>query len=692
MKNIHTFVSEAFKAGGGLSRCMTGYRENPTQLDYAHAVADVLTYPDQDSPVGLLEAETGTGKSLGYLVPLAWVAAEGKRVAISTYTNQLLYQGLHDAFPVIQALCLDMLGVSLSASPRLGLANFVNQERALKAVAGCEAPESPLATAFLRWVTAGGFLLHEWMSEYGSLPAGVSVHEIVCRVYDSEEELAQYNAHLTAAEEADFVFTNHSLSIMHVVGRPVFTGERPLSALVVDEADRLSAAAEAIVSRGSSLRDLKLLLQSGAKQTADSNLQRQCNKAADEVDGLWDALRHLRPSDRDLVSLVSAPAAVNEAAADLLGVVDRFIKYLSRTNRSGLFNSEWMGELQSHHAVLSSIQTPKWNGYVAPAIGWQSAAAISWSDCIGIPSFKVVPVNPAQALARYTESFRDRKALDSLILTSATLGDGREDGLAVTAREFGFFDHARIVKQARYEPDHFGSVEFILSDGVLPVPSDAEQDGRSSPQWLENTAAMIREAAACGERVLALTLSRRDTQALGELLSDHPTLLLHLDGVKLPGLLKDYRETDGAILVSPSAWEGVDLPGLVPNLVITRLPFAPPNRSEEIVCREWMMSRGYSDRTCSNIIYSLTLSAARRRFRQGFGRSIRGPHDHSTIWIADPRFVRRNDFRSVLPARFREDVGPNQSALSRARIWMPDGSMEVPEKREVQADWTVNAW
>ncbi len=133
---MHEYVKTAFEDEEVLSRCIPGYRHSPIQMEYALSVADTLIAGTRSklTAVSLLEADTGIGKSLGYLIPATWLAAKGKRVAVSTHKNQLQQQLLSTAFPAAAEVARTLLGVELRAAPRIGMRHFVSPARALRVI------------------------------------------------------------------------------------------------------------------------------------------------------------------------------------------------------------------------------------------------------------------------------------------------------------------------------------------------------------------------------------------------------------------------------------------------------------------------------------------------------------------------------------------------------------------------------
>jgi ATP-dependent DNA helicase DinG len=97
---------------------------------------------------------------------------------------------------------------------------------------------------------------------------------------------------------------------------------------------------------------------------------------------------------------------------------------------------------------------------------------------------------------------------------------------------------------------------------------------------------------------------------------DITTLIQHAETDPIQELLTRFSETDGAILLSPSCWEGINLPGLVKNLVITRIPFPPPNHSMAEIIKNLMAKRGFSPPMITAAIYVRFVISTRRKLRQ----------------------------------------------------------------------------
>ncbi len=197
-------------------------------------------------------------------------------------------------------------------------------------------------------------------------------------------------------------------------------------------------------------------------------------------------------------------------------------------------------------------------------------------------------------------------------------------------------------------------MSFVLADPRVEAPTlreelnDEEAGFTSNPAWLGYCANMIRAAHATGQRCLVLTLSHKDTAELGARLADLPGLIVHKPQQSLHTCLEDYKNCAHALLISPAAWDGVDLPGMVNHLVITRIPFAPPDRAADEMLRAHMRQKKYSPEKIKATIHGMRMANACRKMAQGLGRGLRSKDDVVTVWIADSRFPRPDSMSDSL--------------------------------------------
>jgi len=682
-KDIHQFIDQAFADGGPLSEVISGYRENAVQMDYAHAVADTFAKDrsEKGTRVGMLKAATGIGKTLGYLIPISWYAAQGHRCAVSTYTNHLLHQCL-DVYPAVQHVTGHLLGRSPVAAKRIGLGNFVSVSRVEGFLEDAKTKtDQALIRRFLRRINDLGGVIQDYLDEYGSLPLGWNPSDICCLSADNDAEHGAYLNHLAVAEKADLVITNHTLAVLHLTNRASLgTCDAPLAFMVFDEADRLPDAAGLVISRRVSTAQQARMALSLMATTDDRRIIKKATRwmtaatRAEEVLSRYDDgkdIRVIKGQEQDVI----------EVADDLAKEAKGVLRSLKKSGLSSLLEDEWFQDLDHSISTLSGF-SPKSSAYSVPAL--------SFSRVRRIPSFQRIPLDPGQIIARYMKEspqspgIPPRPALHAMVFTSATLYE-TESSIRRTSYDLGIFDMSRVVVRKQFEPARFGRMRFVLAGDTLPVPVESGSEGETSIAWVENTGAMIAAAARRGGRVLVLALSFRDTQMIAEWLRGNTGfhVIAHETGKALSDIISEYVSLDDAILISPAAWEGVDLPGMVKHLVITRLPYRPKDDPVLMVKEHHLRSIGYSEVKARTIVFQESRTAAVRLFAQGIGRGLRHPDDDVTVWIADPRF-KRSGFAAIIPERFRKGDGISPSKLDQAEIFDP--SQPAPEESTRESD------
>ena len=656
-------TKKAFASTGPLSKLIKNYTPNQIQIEYAEKVAQVFDGASRSKiSIGMIEAGTGIGKTLGYSIPLlAYASLSGKRVAISTYTIQLQSQLLNVGgdIDVAQQVIYELTGRPLVVAPRLGLRNFVSPIRISAAMAEkgiTHETASDSVKNLVDWAEkskTGMFL--EWNALHGEIPSEFSISDICCEHYLPAAEKLRYEIHKDHAKSADVIITNHALTIMHAVssGRSLLDGSesKPLSILVADEADRIESAAELISNRSATL----ISIRSFFAQQKDSFSKSIC----ESVQAICDLARRVDPGnnskkEKSHVDLRDNPSVSAEITAHITKILPLFDKVLKKCG-----DEELKSEITLYKDALSRFKDRTHYDHAS------AIPVIHYSDVRRYPSLQVVNPNPGTLFGLLwqdnpiegTDSY-----LDSVLLTSATLSDGQVSSLKNAANSMGLFrssNHELIT--GIFEPTDFGEISLVLPESEAPSPTLTTGDDEFStdPEWVSYVTDMIIEASNSGERVLALTLSYRDTGLIAELLRerrpDIQTLIQHTESDPIHGLINRFAVTEGAILLSPCCWEGINLPGLVKNLVITRIPFAPPDKVRADIIKESMTKKGIKWEIISSAIYGLSVVQTRRKLRQAIGRGIRQKSDVSRVWFGDKRILEQKGklkLDSCLPARF----------------------------------------
>ncbi len=665
-KSLEALVNACFSGSKGLVDIKSAYLASETQINYASDVVSTLLKASNNCPsVAVLEADTGTGKTLGYLIPtLLWAALNKKRVLLSVYTNYLQQQiSLNGGdLDVVLELVERLTGARLSVAIRYGMSHFVARSRARALLTQIVSSQQPLDTQsdalvqqFFSWLDNDEFcLLSDWSQRFGDLPLGLSELIIGCTPDDSTEELASYRMSADAAKKADIVVIPHVLLVHNVFKKGGhFDGGKPINAIIIDEADKLYDVALSMNTHTVSLNTLSLL--AGHANNECEREVRLFDKHFEELFSLMESLRinnnitrqfHVdKLSTEDVKHLLNKLRAVYKYGRAITEVVEMdLLPYDSML--SGLFSFT-----QALNRNKKSFTVP----------------LLSYSQKRQFPSLSLVPSGRVAPLLSYVNN-KLFDSVDALIITSATLTGGSAKELDFLLTKMGMQPPAvNVVAKSIYSPLKFGSMKITLSGPAAPLPfiKDVKFNTMANPQWLDHVAAMILAAADNNERVLVLCLSYEEVGLLSERLSTiESRLIVHSRQISLKSILGKFAESKDDVLLSPSAWEGVNLPGIIDNLVITRIPFAPPDSTSSNAIQYSMKRSGYQPNVIKKVIGADIQLSAAKKLRQGIGRGIRFSEDHVHLWICDPRFPSpvhkardhpfTRSFLKTLPERFHD--------------------------------------
>jgi Rad3-related DNA helicase len=439
-------------------------------------------------------------------------------------------------------------------------------------------------------------------------------------------EQAAYVAQRDAAAGARIVVQTHALTLIEARFRRLNA-----DLVIFDEADALSGVAAGAVETRLALDDLAALAA-----LADADIGQPL-----------DALRQRAEAG---VAILWRDADMAAAALEIA----RRLKAASASTGPEL--GEVLADTAEELVQFANVEQPK-----------TGAALVS--DAAAGPVLAVAAVDAAGWLGA---ALAGRQT----VLMSATLGRHEDADLAAECRRLGFWD----VRQVSVSPAQFGSMEFRLADRRAPLPF--APGGAPDPAFYAYAAAAVCEAARTG-RTLVLCASYGDAEELGKRLG--PDAIVQRRGQPLGPLVERFRAAERSVLVTPSAWAGLDLPHVIDNVVIVRLPVPRPDPLRKAVLTEALIRRGRSADDARSFLAADGRAEVMRRLAQGMGRGVRAEDDCCTVWIADPRFplpasmvadLRRRltqgaasgwtEMANAIPLRFRRPAG--RSAFDRARI------------------------
>ncbi len=669
---------------GPLAGVLPGYEHREPQLQMLLAVAQIQARGGNL----LVEAGTGTGKSLAYLLPsIARAVRHGERVVVSTDTHTLQEQLMGKDLPGLR----EWLPWDFKACLLKGRSNYVSLRR-WRRYLGEPCPDSDdlrFKLKVLVWLhsTESGdrseLRLHGreevFWARIASDPmdcVGIHCTKEDCYVHRARAE----------AEAADLVVVNHALLLADA---EIGGGLLPeFDHLVIDEAHHLEDAATRGLRQevdGPGLQALLERLGGGAQSSLLAELRRQPHlgasdeafaeaapitvAASERVRELfasavsWVASR-LNDSERRDESLRLTPQLrddegwanvrlAGENATTSLAALDGVLRRAVGGAR------EWLGgtepdqsvrELEIIRGRLQGAANLVGEALLEPdpnRVYWFTLAARSENLVL-----RAAPINVGSLLRERVYSERR-----STVFTSATLAVG------------GSFDYfrSRIGLGSAEElilpsPFDFLHQALVCLPTDLPAPEHEDFD-----RGVEQIVAAL--ARRVGGRTLVLFTSHRQLRdvhaALKQRVDLDDVLILAqgIDGQRRP-LLKAFEEAERPLLLGTSSfWEGIDVPGeRLSCVVMVRLPFPVPT-DPVYAARAERVRDGFTQ---------LALPQAALRLKQGFGRLIRRSSDRGAVVILDNRILGRDygkAFLDVLPPASRY-VGPSAEIADEVERWL----------------------
>ncbi|MCA9534391.1 MAG: ATP-dependent DNA helicase [Myxococcales bacterium] len=630
---------------GPLARVIPGYEHREGQMRMAEAVQRAL----EDRRMLLVEAGTGTGKTLAYLLP---AILSGQKVVISTGTRTLQDQILDHDLPLLR----QHLGTPVSASAMKGLANYVCRRRFAEFVAGPRAVEARYRTALP--------LLQEFheASETGdraALPALAEDHPVWphivsgsdtrvgkgCRYYDS----CFVTRMRERAREAQIVVVNHHLFFSDLAVRgPHGGGLLPdYDAVIFDEAHQIEDVATLFFGHEVGTGSVERLAEDVARALSDEGpAARAMSDALVVAAGRFFGALPDPGAGRAHLGPQVFQGRVEDALFGLDDALGRVEEHLAQRAHEG----ERLAQLARRAAdqrrqLIQIAETP------------EAGARVAYSEARG--RGRVIGSRPVDV----SELLRNEvwQRIGAVVLTSATLSTGGD---------FKFIKQ-RLGVDFQIAEERVSSPFDYAQQAALYLP-EAMPDPRA-PGYLERAVREITELVALtGGGAFVLCTSVRAMRTLAQRCAGSITQPIFVQGEAPKGTLLDrFREAGNAVLFATlSFWEGVDVPGDALRLVVLdKLPFSVP--TDPLIAARCRMLEEQGESPFMRYL----VPAAALTLQQGFGRLIRTQRDRGVVAVLDGRVVQKaygRVFLASLPPASRH------ASLAELRTWWgPPGPDET---------------
>jgi ATP-dependent DNA helicase DinG len=650
--SVSTSLEAIVESMGGQSR--VGQRE------MAEAVMEAFSAGDNI----VVQAGTGTGKSLAYLVPAARMAREKGPVVIATATLALQRQLIERELPRLAEA-----GGDVSWAVLKGRQNYLCRQRMGEA----DGQESLISQEQIGSRARGSLeeqaaMVHEWAShtqtgDRDDLDAEIDSHVWRAVSVSSAECVGEsrcafgddcFSAQARArAMEADIVVTNHALlAIDAIEGVPVLPDR---SALVVDEAHELVDRITSAVTGELSVSALERLVGDAARVSDDQG------SLADAVDDVAIALDELAEANTNssgritawTLALSLALARIRDSTRALASALSAD---LSATPAAAHQESTDAAALQRVRAGAEDVFAVS-----GRLLALANSDVVWWSQDGGRgPVLRIAPLSVGDALA---ESLYPEQPV---VLTSATLKAG--GSFAPTLTALGLAPDTTCLD--------VGSGFDYAQQGILYVAGHVPPPNRegASMEALDELADLIE---AAGGRTLALFSSWNGVDRAADYLrvrlgsgldaGDLGPLLVQRRGESVAPVVQRFTSEPHSVLVGTVAlWQGIDVPGNSLVLVtIDRIPFPRPDDPVMSARQAAVDAEGRSG------FREVALTRAALLLAQGAGRLIRSESDRGVVAVLDPRMATAGyggALRASLPPLwFTTDGSVVRQALVRLR-------------------------
>jgi ATP-dependent DNA helicase DinG len=715
--NLQPFESFTDDVIHEMKQSLPKYEERVSQIRMMQEVYQAL----ENNQHLIIEAGTGTGKSLGYLIPAIYTARKNnEKIMISTHTINLQDQLQSKELPMLQNVTPVPFrsAVLKGRSHYLCLRKFENKVNLQEFLN--EREDRFIAAQFLIWLS------ETVTGNEEELNLGQSGNDFWKHVASDADSCLNrscpwfrkcfYHRARNNASEADIVVTNHSLLFTDALAehRVLPSYER----LIVDEAHHFEDVAIqhfgveisyfSMVSplmklfkdsQTGQLPLLNRLLQGNVSISSESwvehffTLYSKIVKAKEAWDELFEiiftgliAQRHKLTMDSNTISIrikrdqppthwdqyTIVEDNVYTLVTEILKILDTMISELKEHNDDYNFESI----LTDLNGTLKDVQETR--DKLRHIIKLSEPNTVYWIEANMTARLKSIklfaaPIDVSQMMQNY---FWNRK--EAVILTSATLTV--EKSFQHVLNQMGLHHQDDVVQSdgkvrsiQLQSPFRYHDQALVLIPQDFPKVKGAHTETIFVERLVDS---LCKAAVITGGRMLVLFTSYKMLKETHTLLKE----ALRPLGISILGqgvessnrskLTRLFMQTKHAVLLGTSSfWEGVDIPGdALTCLAIVRLPFQPPNHPIVEAKSEFLRAKH------QNPFVTLSVPQAVIRFKQGFGRLVRTSSDRGIVIIYDTRVVETSygkHFLQSLPDP-RIEFLKVEDIPSRMQQWLTD--------------------
>ena len=628
-------MEEVFGPEGLIAQAHPDYEHRPGQIDMARAVMRAF----QDRKHLIVEAGTGTGKTLAYLVPAVAAALGGRgRVVISTGTKNLQEQLMEKDIPFLQHI----LPKSFKAAYMKGRNNYVCLNRLGRA-------ESSPVLDGLDEVDHFDEVIH-WSkgsetgdrAELSNLPESLSFWRHIDARSETcvGQKCTDFDACFITrmrerAQDADIVVVNHHLFFADLALRNSNYGSvlPDYSAVILDEAHLIEdVASEYFSSQVSNYQIDDLIRDIGMVPYEDAETDREITNTSARVvrfaDDFWMGFRDGRGEEGRYPIIPGTFARKDqhgELQATPLGeryqALDGALARLETTLDA---IKEKPPEVEN---LIRRIRQTKFD--LQFIVTGADKKFVYWTERRGRGFF--LRASPIDVSGLLEDKLFEK--VDTVVLTSATLS---------SAGNFSFIRERLGLNSAR---DLIAESTFDYQSQALLYLPKRMPDPRSRDWAAAAAEEVVRIVNATDGRAFVLSTSLSGMQSLYDLAMPELDFPCFLQGSAAKGrLLEKFRQTPNAVLFATSSfWQGVDVRGeQLSCVIIDKLPFAVPTDPIVAARQRYIEDEGGSS------FFEYSVPQAIISLKQGLGRLIRSTTDRGVLAVLDPRLTTKSYGRLFL--------------------------------------------
>ncbi len=631
-----TQLTDIFGQGGRLAECLPNFESRYGQLAMAEAVTANLfgeeEYREKNKArILVVEAETGIGKTLAYLIP---AALSGKRVVIATATLNLQDQIIDKDLPLVEKVVTKKIAALCIKGRENYLCQYRwYQYRSNPQLSLVDDPWVEKIDSWLKKTSTGDRAELTWLSKRNGLWSKISAQANQCLGADCPEAAGCFISQLRKkAGSAQLLIVNHHLFFSDLALRKSGYGELlpRYEAVIFDEAHHLENVASAFFGKSFSQYQLLDLLGDIERQAALDLPPDIIDSLLPSVHGLKmrvDAFGRLFPGQvgRFFLQLLvdELTERVWQDQVELLSV--GIVELTDRMDDCFSYGDSWIALSKRANEQNDRLRD------IALFFEKIDHNFVHWYEKRErTVILSATPIDVAGALQKNLYS-----TVDSCILTSATLSSG--GSFAYITQRLGFDADAKFM-QFSSPFDYRKQTLLYVPETLFPEPTDKDFQSCVGDKVLQ----ILRLSQG---RALILCTSFKGMDALAAFLegaADYPVLVQ--GRASRNALLNRFREeTHSVLLAVASFWEGVDVVGeSLSCVIIDKLPFEVPSDPVIKARIERIKEEG------GKPFFDFQVPRAILTLRQGVGRLMRSVTDKGVIAILDVRLYKKGYGRVFL--------------------------------------------